>query len=298
MLRQSSGDRLFQAANTTFLLLLVALILYPLLYIVSASVSDPTYVNSGQMWLFPKGFTLEGYNRVFRNADIWTGYMNSIVYTVGGVALNLAVTLPCAYALSRRNLAGRQAFTLFIVFTMFFSGGLIPTYLLVKSLGLVNTYGALILPSAASAINIIVSRTFFQGNVPQEMEEAAAMDGCSDFRLFMQIILPLSKALIAVMALFYGVGHWNQYFNALIYLSNRELYPLQLFLREILVQQEISAQMLTTGSDLEMDMSEQTRISELIKYAVMIIAALPLLIVFPFVQKHFVQGVMIGSLKQ
>ncbi|NOU91257.1 ABC transporter permease subunit [Paenibacillus sp. LMG 31460] len=298
MLRQSTGDRLFQVANTTFLILLVALILYPLLYIVSASVSDPTYVNSGQMWLFPKGFTLEGYDRVFRNADIWTGYMNSIFYTVGGVVINLAVTLPCAYALSRRNLAGRNIFTLFIVFTMFFSGGLIPTYLLVKSLGLVNTYGALILPSAASAINIVVSRTFFQGNVPQEMEEAAAMDGCSDFRLFMQIILPLSKALIAVMALFYGVGHWNQYFSALIYLSNRELYPLQLFLREILVQQEISAQMLTTGSDLNMDMSEQTRISELIKYAVMIIAALPLLIVFPFVQKHFVQGVMIGSLKQ
>lgn len=168
MLRQSSGDRLFQAANTTFLLLLVALILYPLLYIVSASVSDPTYVNSGQMWLLPKGFTLEGYNRVFRNADIWTGYMNSIVYTVGGVALNLAVTLPCAYALSRRNLAGRQAFTLFVVFTMFFSGGLIPTYLLVKSLGLVNTYGALILPSAASAINIIVSRTFSKGMFPRK----------------------------------------------------------------------------------------------------------------------------------
>jgi putative aldouronate transport system permease protein len=284
--------------NTTFLMLLVALILYPLIYIVSASVSDPTYVNSGQMWLLPKGFTLEGYNRVFGNPDIWTGYMNSIIYTVGGVALNLAVTLPCAYALSRRNLFGRQAFTLFVVFTMFFSGGLIPTYLLVKALGLVNTYWSLILPSAASAINIVVSRTFFQGNVPLEMEEAAAIDGCSDFRLFMQIILPLSKALIAVMALFYGVGHWNQYFSALIYLSNRELYPLQLFLREILVQQEISAQMLTTGSDLEMVMSEQTRIAELIKYAVMIIAALPLLLVFPFVQKHFVQGVMIGSLKQ
>lgn len=298
MLRQSAGDRVFQVANTTFLLLLVALILYPLLYIISASVSDPTYVNSGQMWLLPKGFTLEGYHRVFQNRDIWTGYMNSIMYTVGGVALNLLVTLPCAYALSRRNLAGRRIFTLFIVFTMFFSGGLIPTYLLVKSLELVNTYGALILPSAASAINIVVSRTFFQGNVPQEMEEAAAMDGCSDFRLFVQIILPLSKALIAVMALFYGVGHWNQYFNALIYLSDRGLYPLQLFLREILVQQEVSAQMLTMGSDLNIDMSEQTRISELIKYTVMIIAALPLLIVFPFVQKHFVQGVMIGSLKQ
>lgn len=298
MLRQSTGDRIFQIANTTFLLLLVALILYPLLYIISASVSDPTYVNSGQMWLLPKGFTLEGYNRVFQNRDIWTGYMNSILYTVGGVALNLLVTLPCAYALSRRNLAGRRLFTLLIVFTMFFSGGLIPTYLLVKSLGLVNTYGALILPSAASAINIVVSRTFFQGNVPQEMEEAAAMDGCSDFRLFVQIILPLSKALIAVMALFYGVGHWNQYFNALIYLSDRGLYPLQLFLREILVQQEVSAQMLAMGSDLNIDMSAQTRISELIKYTVMIIAALPLLLVFPFVQKHFVQGVMIGSLKQ
>lgn len=297
MIKQAFEDRMFQSINNGFLLITTLLVLYPLVYIVSASLSDPTYVNSGQMWLWPRGFTLEGYDRVFRNPDIWTGYLNSAIYTVAGVLINLAVTLTCAYALSRRELPGRKSITLIIVFTMFFSGGLIPSYLLVKSLGLVNTYWALLLPSAASAINIVVSRTFFQSNISREMEEAASMDGCSDFRMFLVIILPLSKALIAVMALFYGVGHWNQYFGALIYLSDRELYPLQLFLREILVQQEISSQMLTTGGDLELMMSEQTRIAELIKYAVMIVAALPLIVVYPFVQKHFVQGVMIGSLK-
>jgi len=298
MIKQAFEDRMFQTFNHGFLLAITLLVLYPLVYIVSASLSDPTYVNSGQMWLWPKGFTLEGYERVFANRDIWTGYMNSAIYTVAGVLINLAVTLPCAYALSRRGLPGRKAVTLIIVFTMFFSGGLIPTYLLVKSLGLVNTYWALLLPSAATAINIIVSRTFFQSNISREMEEAASMDGCSDFRMFAVIILPLSKALIAVMALFYGVGHWNQYFGALIYLSDRDLYPLQLFLREILVQQEIASQMLMNGGDIELLMSEQTRITELIKYAVMIVAALPLIVVYPFVQKHFVQGVMIGSLKE
>ena len=298
MIKQAFEDRMFQTFNHGFLLAITLLVLYPLVYIVSASLSDPTYVNSGQMWLWPKGFTLEGYERVFANRDIWTGYMNSAIYTVAGVLINLAVTLPCAYALSRRGLPGRKAVTLIIVFTMFFSGGLIPTYLLVKSLGLVNTYWALLLPSAATAINIIVSRTFFQSNISREMEEAASMDGCSDFRMFAVIILPLSKALIAVMALFYGVGHWNQYFGALIYLSGRDLYPLQLFLREILVQQEIASQMLMNGGDIELLMSEQTRITELIKYAVMIVAALPLIVVYPFVQKHFVQGVMIGSLKE
>jgi putative aldouronate transport system permease protein len=297
MIRQTWGDRVFQAINSGFLALLAMLVLYPLIYIVSASISDPSYVNTGQMWLWPKGLTFEGYERVFQNPDIWQGYLNSAFYTVAGVLINLAVTLPCAYALARKDLPGRTPVTLIIIFTMFFSGGLIPNYLLVKELGMVNTYWALLLPAAASAINIIVSRTFFQSNISREMEEAAAMDGCSDFRMFFVIVLPLSKAIIAVMALFYGVGHWNQYFGALIYLSDRDMFPLQLFLREILVQQEIAAQMLMNGGDVELMMAEQTRISELIKYAVMIVAALPLIIVYPFVQRHFVQGVMIGSIK-
>ncbi|THF79069.1 carbohydrate ABC transporter permease [Cohnella fermenti] len=297
MIRHTFGDRVFQAMNSGFLALLSIVVLYPLLYIISASISDPTYVNSGQMWLWPKGLTFEGYERVFRNPDIWRGYFNSAFYTVAGVLINLAVTLPCAYALARTGLPGRKPIALFIIFTMFFSGGLIPNYLLVKDLGMVNTYWALLLPAAASAINIIVSRTFFQSNISREMEEAAAIDGCSDFRMFFVIVLPLSKALIAVMALFYGVGHWNQYFGALIYLSDRDMFPLQLFLREILVQQEIASQMLMNGGDVEVLMAEQTRIAELIKYAVMIVAALPLIVVYPFVQRHFVQGVMIGSVK-
>jgi putative aldouronate transport system permease protein len=230
MIRQTWGDRVFQAINSGFLALLAMLVLYPLIYIVSASISDPSYVNTGQMWLWPKGLTFEGYERVFQNPDIWQGYLNSAFYTVAGVLINLAVTLPCAYALARKDLPGRTPVTLIIIFTMFFSGGLIPNYLLVKELGMVNTYWALLLPAAASAINIIVSRTFFQSNISREMEEAAAMDGCSDFRMFFVIVLPLSKAIIAVMALFYGVGHWNQYFGALIYLSDRDMFPLQLFL--------------------------------------------------------------------
>ncbi|MDF2923696.1 MAG: carbohydrate transporter permease [Paenibacillaceae bacterium] len=296
-IKESWGDRLFHGLNTLFLLLLVAVVLYPLIFIVSGSFSDPAYVNSGQMWLLPKGVTLEGYKLVFGNPDIWTGYRNSLLYTAGGVMINLSVTITCAYALSRKDLAGRNAFMFFILFTMFFSGGLIPSYLLVKSLGLVNSYWALVLPSAASVMNIVVSRTFFQSTIPRELEEAAEMDGCSNFRLFFQIVLPLSKPILAVMALFYGVGHWNQYFSALIYLSDRGKYPLQLFLREILVQQEMSEQMLPAGADLEL-MSEKARVAELVKYAVMMIAALPLLCAYPFVQRFFVQGVMIGSIKQ
>ena len=296
MIRESRADRVFVVVNRIFLAVILLLVLYPLVYIVSASISDPVAVNSGRMWLYPVGVTFEGFSRVFRNPEIWIGYRNTAFYTVFGTLINLAVTLPAAYALSRRDLAGRNVFMGLYLFTMFFNGGLIPTYLLVRDLGMVNTVWAMLLPNAASVWLIIVARTFFQATIPGELREAADMDGCSNFRFFWSIVLPLSKSIIAVLALFYAVGHWNQYFNALIYLSNRDLFPLQLFLREILVQQEMDASMLMSGGSMEA-LAQQARIADIVKYAVMIVSALPLLIAYPFVQRFFVKGVMIGSVK-
>jgi putative aldouronate transport system permease protein len=295
MMKDSRLDRIFLFFNGLFLTVLVLLVLYPLLYIVSASISDPVLVNSGKMWLLPKGITFEGFQRVFQNPEIWTGYRNTIFYTLLGTTINLCITLPCAYALSRKDLIGRSGFMALIIFTMFFNGGLIPGYLLVKSLGMVNTVWALLIPAAASAWNIIITRTFFQVSIPRELEEAAEIDGCSIFRLFFNIVLPISAPIIAVIALFYGVGHWNQYFSALIYLSDRGLYPLQLILREILVLNEMKASMLE-GADY-IALEEQARIAGIIKYAIMIVSALPLLVAYPFVQRFFVKGVMVGSLK-
>jgi len=295
MRQRLTADTWFAVGNYSFIFFITVIVLYPLLYIISASISDPVYVNSGQMWLWPKGITLDGYAKVFQNKEIWIGYRNTIFYTVIGVLVNLIVTLPGAYALSRTDLKGRNAFTFIIVFSMFFSGGLIPTYLLVKTLGMVDSFWALILPNAAGVFQIIVARTFFQSTIPKELEEAAEIDGCTSFRFFFSVVLPLSKAIIAVMALFYGVAHWNSYFSALIYISDRDLYPLQLFLREILVLNQMSD---AAMSDLDIEaFTEQLKLADLIKYSVMIIAALPLLIVYPFLQRFFIKGVLIGSVK-
>jgi putative aldouronate transport system permease protein len=295
-MKETWEDRVFLACNKLFLLLLLALVLYPLIYIISASVSDPAAVNSGQMWLFPKNITFEGYQRVFQNKELWIGYRNTIFYTLVGTAINLFLTLPCAYALSRTDLAGRKQIMLILVFTMFFNGGLIPTYFLIKDLGMLNTIWAMLLPGAAGVWNIIVTRTYFQSTIPKELEEAAAIDGCSAFRMFLSVVLPLSAPIIAVMALFYGVGHWNAYFNGLIYLSNRNLFPLQLFLREILIQNEMADSMMSSGGDLAL-VARQAQIADIIKYAVMIVASLPILAVYPFLQRYFVKGMMVGSLK-
>ncbi|MDQ3460781.1 MAG: carbohydrate ABC transporter permease, partial [Deinococcota bacterium] len=276
MIRETFNDRMFVFGNYLFIGVLLVMVFYPLVYIVSASISDPVAVNSGRMWLLPQGLTLEGFERVFRNPDILLGYRNTLFYTFAGTFINLCVTLPCAYALSRTDLPGRTVFLFIIIFTMFFSGGLIPTYLLVRDLGLINTPWALLLPKAATAWNILVAMAFFRMTIPRELQDAADIDGCSTFRFFMRIVLPLSKPIIAVMALFYAVGHWNQYFDALIYLSDRNLYPLQLFLREILVQQQMSASMMMDGAAMEA-LAEQARIADIVKYAVMIVASLPLL---------------------
>ncbi|WP_010277972.1 carbohydrate ABC transporter permease [Paenibacillus senegalensis] len=296
MIQQSRTDQIFDILNKLLVCFFILIITYPLLYILSASISDPSYVNSGKMWLLPRDITFEGYKRVFQSNDIWTGYRNTIFYTLFGTFINLAVTLPCAYALARQELVGRAIIMGLLIFTMFFDGGLIPTYLLVRDLGMTNTIWAMVLPNAASVWNIIVTMTFFKVTIPDGLVEAAEIDGASVFRTFFQIVLPLSLPIIAVMGLFYGVGHWNSYFNGLIYLTNKNLFPLQLFLRDILVQQQITAELMIQGSNIEA-IGEQAKIAAIIKYAVMIVSAAPLLIVYPFLQRFFVKGVLIGSLK-
>ncbi|RAV14405.1 carbohydrate ABC transporter permease [Paenibacillus contaminans] len=296
MNRESWSDRLFNIANKCFLLIVLIAVLYPLVYVISASISDPIYVNQGKMWLFPRGITFEGYQRVFQNPEIWSGYRNTVLYTLGGTLINLLFTVPAAYALSRKDFKGRGIIMGLIVFTMFFGGGLVPTFLLVSELGMLNTVWALIIPNAVTVYNLIICRTFFQTNIPRELQESAEIDGCSNTMLFVKIVVPLSAPIIAVMALYYGVAHWNSYFSAIIYLKDRGLYPLQLVLREILVQNQMGDAMLMTGDDMEA-MAKQARIADIIKYAVMIVSSLPIIIVYPFMQRFFMKGVMIGSVK-
>ncbi|AZS16405.1 carbohydrate ABC transporter permease [Paenibacillus motobuensis] len=296
--KETRRDKLFLAFTYFFVILAFVVVLYPLLYMISASISDPKYVASGEMWLWPKGITFDGYKRVFENTSIWIGYSNTILYTLVGTTINLVVTLPAAYALSRKDFVGRNFFMGMFMVTMFFSGGLVPSYLLIKSLGMINSMWAIVIPSAASIWNIIVSRTFFQGSIPPELQDAAQVDGCTNMRLFIKIILPLSMPIIAVMALFYGVGHWNNYFSAMIYLNDAGKYPLQLVLRQILVLQEMSAQ---GGGAIDTStaaaMNSKAEIAALVKYAVIIVATIPVIVIYPFLQRYFVQGVMIGSVK-
>ncbi|WP_169087376.1 carbohydrate ABC transporter permease [Paenibacillus sp. PL91] len=296
--KESGRDKVFLICNYIYVFLAFIVVAYPVIYMISASISDPKLVGSGEMWLWPKGITFEGYQRVFQNSSIWTGYGNTILYTVVGTTINLLVTLPAAYALSRKDFMGRNFFMGMFMVTMFFGGGLVPTYLLVKELGMVDTMWAIVIPSAASIWNIIVARTFFQSSIPKELQEAAQIDGCTNLRLFMKIILPLSMPIIAVMALFYGVGNWNSYFSALIYLNDAAKYPLQLVLRQILVLQEMSAQ---GGGALDAAsasaLNNKAEIASLVKYAVIIVATAPIIAIYPFLQRYFVQGVMIGSVK-
>jgi len=288
-----SDERIFDGIVNVVAGFILLLVLYPLLFVLSASFSDPKMVMNGEMWLWPVGFTLAAYQEILNYGMVWVGYKNTILYTVFGTVVNIALTTLAAYPLSRRDLPGRNAFMFLITFTMFFHGGLIPTYLLVRDLGMVNTFWALIVPNAIATYNLIVMRTYFQTNIPWEIQEAAHMDGCSNAKLLTHIILPLSRPILAVMVLFYAVGHWNSFFNALIYLRNDALFPLQLVLREILIVSQ-SSFLDESGS---FGLSEKLLLAESIKYALIIVASIPVLIMYPFVQQHFVKGVMIGSIK-
>lgn len=296
-IKESPGDRVFDITNLVFMTLLMLIVLYPLIYIVSASLSNPDLVNTGKVWLFPMDITLEGYYRVFQDSEIMLGYRNTIFYTVAGTLINLFFTLTAAYALSK-PLIGRKFLMFFVTFTMYFSGGMIPSYILMKSLKLLNTWWILLLCGAVSTTNLIISRTFFQNGVPKEIEEAAFIDGCSPIRAFITIVLPLSKAIIGVMALYYGVGHWNSYFSALIYVTDRNKIPLQLVLREILIENQMKAQMMAAGEYVdELLLDAQVKAASLVRYSVIIVSSLPVLIIYPFLQKYFDKGVMIGSIK-
>ncbi|TBL74567.1 carbohydrate ABC transporter permease [Paenibacillus thalictri] len=292
-IRSARCDRIFDTANIFLLSAVLTVVLYPLVFVLSASISDPMAVMQGKVWLWPKGFNLDAYARVFQNADILTGYRNVFVYTIVGTALNVVLTIAGAYPLSRKDLAGRNAMMLFIVFTMFFSGGLIPTYLVVKAIGLKGTMWALLLPGAVSVFNLIIMRTFFQNTIPAELQESAVMDGASNFRILLGIVLPLSMPVIAVIILYYAVGHWNSYFNALIYLSDRSMYPLQLILRELLIMNQMQ-DMMSGDSD---SAARQQMLAEVLKYAVIVVSSLPVLLLYPFLQRYFVKGIMIGAIK-
>lgn len=239
MVYKSRGERVFEGIVYAALGLVLLIVIYPLIYVLSASLSEPAAILRGEIWLLPKGFTFDAYRKVFENRDIMTGYLNTILYTVTGTSINLLFTTMAAYPLSRRDFYGRNLITALIVFTMFFSGGMIPLYLLIRDLHMLNTIWALVIPGAMSVWNIIIMRTFFQTSIPFEIQESAFIDGCSNIQTLLRIVLPLSMPIIAVMTLFYAVGHWNAFFNALIYLTDRDKYPLQLFLREILIQEQM-----------------------------------------------------------
>lgn len=290
---RSRSDLWFDIVNYGILTVVLLLVLYPLYFVVIASFSNPTLVNSGQITLIPKGINFEGYIRIFQDNMIITGYGNSILYTVLGTLISVAVTVPAAYALSRRELRGRNLVMYLVVFTMFFSGGLIPTFILIKDLGMYNTFWSLLLPVAVVPWNLIIARTFFQTSIPDELRESAQLDGCNEVRFFIRIALPLSSALLAIMVLFYAVGYWNTYFSAMIYLKDEALYPLQLVLRNILLANNISPEMMENVEQA----SKQLEVAALIQYGVIIVAAFPLLILYPFLQRFFVRGALIGSIK-
>ena len=293
------GDFRFDVVNMIALTILMLIFFYPMYLCLISAISSPEEVFAGRVLLIPKGFNAEGFQRVLQNDSLWRGYLNSICYTILGTAINLALTMTGAFVLSRKTFALRGVLNWMVLITMFFGGGMIPTYLLVKNLGMLNTVWALVLPGAISTWNLIITRTFISSSIPDELQEAAQIDGCNNARFFVSIVLPNSSTIIAVIGLFYAVDHWLSYWNAMLYITKSEMYPLQLVLRDILLKAEVALQNAQSGADLDGGASlvELLRISESVKYIVVIAGTLPLLIVFPFVEKYFVKGVMIGSVK-
>lgn len=291
--RQVTGkDLAFNIVLYAICIIILLIVVYPLYFIVIASFSNPTEVANGKVWLWPSQFTVDGYKEILRHAEIWVGYRNTIFYTVAGTLIGLAVNIPAAYALSRRDLVGRKVITFYFIFTMFFNGGLIPTYFTIRDFGLYNSFWVMVLPFSVVVYHIIIARTFFDSSLPQGLLDAAQIDGCSNLRFFFQIALPLSKAVLAVIALYTAVAQWNAYFNALVYIKDDGLKPLQLIIRNILITKQS-----ITGTGDGLAAQEARRLSELMKYAVIIVTTVPIMCVYPFVQKYFSKGVMIGAIK-
>lgn len=289
----STGDKVFIILVYVLLSAVMLIVLYPLIYIISASFSDPQAVVSGKVVLWPVDVTLRGYKAVFKNPKIITGFINSFIYMGVGTVVNLIMTMLCAYPLSRKEFTARNKIAALFVFTMYFSGGLMPTYMVVNKLGLINTRWAMIIPSAMSTYNMIIARTYMVNSIPDELYEAAQIDGCSPFKYLLKVVVPLCKPILAVLTLYYGIAKWNNYFDAMLYLNDASLQPLAIVLREILIQNQIDPTMLTDASAL----SKLQGMTELLKYAVIVVASVPVLAIYPFVQKYFVKGVTIGAVK-
>lgn len=291
--RLAACDRAFYIVCYILIAILFLAVLYPIIYVLSASFSSPAALAAGKVVLLPVDPSLEGYQAVFNYSKVWLGYRNTIFYVILGTAINLAVTLCCAYPLSRPTLPGKGFFMGLFTFTMLFGAGMIPNYILIKDLSLLNTIWSIVLPGAMSVYFMIVARTYMQTNIPKDMLDAATIDGCDDFRYFFRIVLPLSKAIIAVLALWYAVGHWNAYFNAFLYLKDQNLYPLQIFLKDVLVASEFSADDMMDPETIVVTQNMKL----LLKYSLIVVSVVPLFFMYPFVQKYFVKGVMIGSVK-
>ncbi len=274
----------------TFVLIIIA---FPLIYLVSASFSSPQAVISGRVWLLPVDFTIKGYEAIFKDSSIIRGFLNSLYITVVGTGINILMTVLMAYPISRKKFYGRKAFTMFMMITMFFGGGLVPTFLLINHLHMYNTFWAVMVPGCVGITNVIICRTYFESSIPEELYESASLDGCDDFGFLIRIVLPLSKPVLAVLVLYYAVGHWNSYFNEMIYLEDKVKYPLQVVLRQILIMSQVADEMM-----LDFSAAEQAQgMADLLKYSTIVVSSLPMLILYPFIQKYFVKGVMIGSVK-
>ncbi len=296
VIQETFSDRLFVVLDWMLLLFLLIIVLIPLLNVISCSLSEPAAVGGGRVFLTPKGFSLTAYQSLLKEKTIMTGFLNTIFYTVFGTILNLIVTLSCAYPLSRRELLFKKPLMFFFSFTMLFSGGMMPTYLLIKSLGLLNSRWVMIIPGAMSVSNMIIARTFFMNTIPQELTEAAEIDGASDYRLIFSVVLPLSAPIIAVLTLFYAVGHWNAFFSCFLYITKPELFNLQVVLRNFIANTR--ALMDSNGLTESIAAAQDAALfQEVLKYAIIVFTSIPILLIYPFVQKHFVKGVMIGSLK-
>jgi len=295
-IRESSTDRAFFIIVWAVMIFSLLATVYPLYFVVIASISDPSQVAMGEIVLFPKNLQLDGYRKVFQSNNIWNAYWNTIIYTSAGTLINVVSTMTAAFVFSRKNLKGSRLCMLVILFTMFFSGGLIPTYFNIRNLGMLDTIWALIIPGAVSVYNLIIARTYIQSNVPVVLEEASGIDGCTPLRFYLRVVLPLSAPIIGVLTLYCVVGYWNSYYDALIYLTNRSKYPLQLILREILIQSKISAEDMNITDKIKEGL-RSAQLAESLKYALIIVSSLPMLILYPFLQRFFVKGIMVGSIK-
>lgn len=297
--KKSVGDKVFDQVNFLILTFVTLICLYPLYYIVVVSFSKTAF----GAWVVPNGFTIEGYKLVLGDSEIWKAYLNTAFYTVGGVVFSLLLTVPCAYALSRKDLPGKGIFTIYLLITMFIGGGTIPTYLVVQKLHLLNTWWVVIIMTGVGVYNIIVARTFFATTIPDDLLEASRIDGCGNGRFLLSVVLPLSKPILAVLALWIGVGRWNSYFTEMLYLRDEAKYPLAMYLRKVLWQVNTLMKLITEGSDgggaveVTKSMIEQARLASIMQYVIIIVATLPMMIVYPFIQKYFAKGVMIGSVK-